>query len=189
MRWKTLRWLIPLTLLIGAAASCGGWFFWPGGGIPPETRDVLDQADEWELYSLFPDEREKSLPARFQGWPVLGKTTVRDAETRRRLRQALAEGTKRYQQWFPAAACFVPRHGIHASHGGKSVDLVICFQCGHVQGNGANGFRTTAAPQPAFDAVLADAGVPLAPSGPPPWELPSALKGSENGPEESHRGQ
>ncbi len=175
MRRKPLRWLVPLTIFAGVAGCCGGCFIWPGGAIPSETRDILDQADEWELYSLFPVQAEKSLPERFQDWPVLGKTTVRDAETRGRLREALAGGTRRYQQWFPAAGCFFPRHGIHASHGGKSVDLAICFQCGYVYQNDMEQvFRTTDAPQPAFDAVLVSAGIPLAPSGPPPWKLVGA---------------
>jgi hypothetical protein len=185
MTRKTLCWLVPLALFVSVAASCGGYSFWPGGAIPAGTREILDQADEWELYSLFPVQEEKNLPERFQGWPVLGKTMVRDVETRRRLREALAEGTKRYQQWFPGAACFFPRHGIHASHGGKSVDLSICFQCGYVyQNDMTEEFRTTSTPQPAFDAVLTNAGIPLAPSGPPPWKLPSIPNGRENGPDD-----
>lgn len=27
------------------------------------------------------------------------------------------------------AACFDPRHGVRAVHGGHTVDLVICFEC------------------------------------------------------------
>jgi hypothetical protein len=177
---KSLRWLIPLTLFVIAVAFCGGCGLWPGGAIPSETWAILDQADEWELYSLFPEHEEKSLPERFAGWPVLGKTTLRDAETRKRLREALAQGTRRYHQWFPGPACFFPRHGIHASYGGKSVDLVICFECGYVYQNDLKGeVHTTATPQPAFDAALTEAGVPLAPSGGPPWKLPGSLKGSE----------
>jgi hypothetical protein len=163
-------------MFVGAVAACGSCCLWPGGAIPSETRQVLDEADEWELYSLFPVREEKALPERFQGRPVLGKTTVRDVETRRRLREALARGTQRYHQWFPGPACFFPRHGIHASHGGKSVDLAICFECSYVYQNDVMEFRTTEAPQPVFDAVLTDAGVPLAPSGPPPWKLPNVLK-------------
>ncbi|MBN9122709.1 MAG: hypothetical protein J0I06_26790 [Planctomycetes bacterium] len=30
------------------------------------------------------------------------------------------------------ARCFVPRHGVRAVHGGKTYDLVICFECGWV---------------------------------------------------------
>jgi hypothetical protein len=172
MRRKALRWLVPLALFAGAAAICGSCCFWPGAAIPSEIREVFDEADEWEVYSLFPVREEESLPERFQGWPVLGKTTVRDAPTLRRLREALARGTQRYHQWVPGPMCFFPRHGIHATHGGKSVDLAICFECSYVYQNDVEVFRTTAAPQPVFDAVLTEAGIPLAPSGPPPWKLP-----------------
>jgi hypothetical protein len=179
MRGKALRWLVPLTLFVGVVASCAGYGWWPGGGIPSQIRQILDEAEEWELYSLFPTQEEKGLPERFQGWPVLGKTTVRDPETRKRLREALGRGTQRYHQWFFGPACFYPRHGIHASHGGKSVDLAICFECSYVYQNSVMEFRTTDAPQPAFDAVLTNAGIPLAPTGPPPWNLPSMPKGGE----------
>jgi hypothetical protein len=178
VKLKALYWLVPLTGVLVTVATCTGYFLWPGGAIPAETRQVLDEADEWELYSLFPDQGEKGLPERFQGWPVLGKTTVRDSETRKRLREALARGTQRYVQWAPGPACFWPRHGIHATYGGKSVDLEICFECSYVYQNDTPEFRTTREPQAAFDAVLTSAGIPLAPPG-PPWELPSILMEGE----------
>jgi hypothetical protein len=179
MRRKALRWLVPLTVFMSVVASCAGYCLWPGGAIPSQIRQILDEADEWELYSLFPVREETSLPERFQGWPVLGKTTVRDAETLQRLREALARGTQRYHQWFLGPACFFPRHGIHASHGGKSVDLAICFECSYVYQNDRMEFRTTDAPQTEFDAVLTNAGIPLAPPGPPPWKLSRIPKARE----------
>jgi hypothetical protein len=32
-----------------------------------------------------------------------------------------------------AAGCFNPRHGLRLKGGGKSVDLVICFECLQVE--------------------------------------------------------
>jgi hypothetical protein len=175
MKRRTLRWLVPLTIFVGVIVSCAGYGLWPGGAIPSQIRQVLDEAEEWEVYSLFPTPNEKRLPERFQGWAVLGKTTVRDAETRKHLGEALAWGTQRYHQWFPGPACFNPRHGIHASHGGKTVDLVICFECSYVYQSDRMVFRTTGAPQAVFDAVLTKAGVPLR----PPWKSPGTPAGSE----------
>jgi hypothetical protein len=64
------------------------------------------------------------------------------------------------------AACFNPRHGIRASREGKTIDLVICFECLQVYVYAEEGrqgsFLTTSSPQPVFDQVLREAGVPLA---------------------------
>src|SRR5439155_12037259 len=107
MKRKHLRWLVPLAALIVLAGACVAYFTWPGGGVPSATWDVLDGADEWELYSLFPDTRNTELPERFGDWPVLGKTTVRDPAVRKRLRRALAAATPRYEE-FNGANCFWP---------------------------------------------------------------------------------
>jgi hypothetical protein len=170
---KARRWLILLALSIPVGVACFGFYgWWPGGGIPTEVHEVLAHSEEWELYSLFPDENESRLPERFQGYGVLGKTTVRDPGTRKVLLDALENGAPRYYQWLPGDACFSPRHGIHATYRGKSVDLAICFECSHVYQDKVWQFRTTKAPQPVFDAVLSDAGIALAPAGPPPVTVP-----------------
>jgi hypothetical protein len=169
MKRKHRRWLLALTLFIVLAGSCVAYCTWPGGGVPSTTWDVLDRADEWELYSLFPDTRNTELSERFGDWPVLGKTTVRDPAVRERLRRALAAATPRYEA-FNGANCFWPRHGVRATHAGRTVELAICFECQHIyQGDGEHSGVSPDA-QPVFDAVLRDAGVRLAPPG-PPWTL------------------
>jgi hypothetical protein len=46
-----------------------------------------------------------------------------------------------------------------------TIDLLICFQCNQVEifvdGRNAPGFLIGSSPQPVFDKVLNDAGVPL----------------------------
>jgi hypothetical protein len=163
------RWLQFLAVLIVLAGSGVAYCVWPGGSVPSATWDVLDGADEWELYSLFPDSHNSDLPERFGVWPVLGKTTVRDPAVLRRLRRALAAATPRYEV-LNGASCFWPRHGIRATHDGRTVELAICFECQHIyDGNGEHSGVGPEA-QPAFDAVLREAGVRLAPPG-PPWTL------------------
>jgi hypothetical protein len=166
------RWLLFLAVSVVLAGSCVAYFAWPGGSVPAATWDVLDGADEWELYSLFPDERNTELPERFGKWPVLGKTTVRDPEVLRRLRRALWAATPRYES-LNGAKCFWPRHGIRASHEGRTVELAICFECQHIyQGDGKHSGVGREA-QPVFDAVLREARLRLAPPG-APWELKAA---------------
>lgn len=139
----------------------------PQNRIPEVVEQLLDKAETFELYSLDPDrEPDAKAPVKdgFQGWKVLGKTEVKAAADRTRLASALRLGAE--DNFGIAAACFIPRHGIRLAGGGKTVDLVICFQCLSVQlfvdGERKDGFLTTSAPQPAFDAVLKAAGVKLA---------------------------
>src|SRR5215471_6799008 len=103
------------------------------------VKDILENAT-FELYSL--DPAKEDYDKGFHGYAVLGKTVVKDADVRKKmiasLYKAIAEndGT--------AADCFVPRHGIRATHKAQSVDVLSCV------------------PEALFDKVLKEAGVPLA---------------------------
>ena len=64
------------------------------------------------------------------------------------------------------SGCFQPRHGIRATSGGKTVEVLICFQCRPVYfylGEQKGQIETVDSPQDAFDKVLKDAGVSVAP--------------------------
>jgi hypothetical protein len=137
--------------------------------LPPAVQAVLDKASTVELLSLDPagiaktdDVPEKD---RFHGYRVLGRTTLKDADPRKAVLAALDKGIKDSDG--KVARCFNPRHGIRASADGKSVDLVICFECLQIQayqGEVRNGGAlTTRSPQPLFDKTLRDAGAELAP--------------------------
>jgi hypothetical protein len=143
--------------------------------LPDAIKAVLDKADSLEIYSLDPSlqlpvkdkekEPEKDPKDKFNGWKVLGKTVVKDKPAKDELLTALYKGVKDNEG--VVAACFIPRHGIRATADGKTVDLVICFQCLQiycfVDGKREGGCLVTRSPQPAFDKVLKDANVPLAP--------------------------
>jgi hypothetical protein len=141
----------------------------PQNRIPEPVEALLAKADTFELYSLDParepEERGKAEPAKdtFHGWKVLGKTEIKGKAERKRLAEALRLGAE--DNFGVAAACLIPRHGLRLTGGGKTVDLVICFQCLSVQvfvnGERKDGFLTTGDPQKEFDAVLKAAGVKL----------------------------
>ena len=66
--------------------------------------------------------------------------------------------------------CFMPRHVVRVAKGGKTVDLVICFQCDNYRvyrvgrdAGSTGGGRISSAGQPVLDKILRDAGIPLAP--------------------------
>jgi hypothetical protein len=131
--------------------------------LPEAVEEVLKKAEVIELYSLEPD-RRKRAKERFDDWPVLGKTAVKDTETRKKLVAALREGVagnSGQRIW-----CFAPRHGIRATHGGKKLEMVICFHCqqlrAQLDGVPQGRLLTDSSPEPVFDKVLKDADVPLA---------------------------
>ena len=155
------RFVSPLAFLCLASAA----FAADDSKIPEPARAVLDRATQFVVYSLEPSQSEGgNLPDGFHGWKVLGKTVVKDAEARKQVVSALARGVEENDGSKPD--CFEPRHGIRAVQDGKTLDLVICFQClqvkAYVGEKADRGFLTKGSPQPVFDKVLKDAGVPLA---------------------------
>jgi hypothetical protein len=137
--------------------------------IPDQLRAILEKAEHFELFSLNPtdplSENKKEPKETFHGWEVLGKTTVKDAETRKKLVDAFEKGVADNKG--PHANCFDPRHGIRVTHDGKTADFVICFECRHVHAivgdQPAKAFLITDSPEAAFDSVLKEAKVFLAP--------------------------
>jgi hypothetical protein len=132
--------------------------------IPDKARAILEKAEQIELLSIDPERPKENPKDDFHGWKVLGKTVVKDAEVRKKLVAAFQKGVEENKG--EAALCFNPRHGIRASHDGKTADFLICFECFHghtyVGEKEIEGFLTTDSPEAVFDKVLKDAMVPLA---------------------------
>jgi len=131
--------------------------------MAPDVAAVLEKADEFEVLSLDPMKLKEKPKDDFHGYKVLGKTTVKK-DDKKAILDALHAGLKASDG--SVADCFNPRHGLRATHDGKTVDLVICFECLAMQtfvgDKSAGTMPTTAAPQKVFDKVLTDAKVPLA---------------------------
>ena len=133
--------------------------------IPGEAATILDQASQFELFSIHPDPLlDEKYKDHFHGWKVLGQTGVNDLKIRKKLVAAFKKGVKENEGM--VARCFNPRHAIRASHDGKTADFVICFECYQVwwylDGKERDRFLITNSPQQLFDKVLTDANVPLA---------------------------
>jgi hypothetical protein len=67
-------------------------------------------------------------------------------------------------------ACWMPRHVLRVTKGGRTIDLVICFECRRYgvrsddsPDRGSSGGRVSPDGQPTLDRILTAAGVPLAP--------------------------
>lgn len=142
---------------------------------PPEGDKVskdalltfLEKAEQFELLSLNPSlnpkDRDEKLKDDFHGFQILGKTTVKDAQTRKKLVAALKKGIADSNG--DVALCFNPRHGIRFTHDGNTIDLVICYECLSVYvyvGDKKEGeIPTTDSPQDTFNSVLKGAKVRL----------------------------
>jgi hypothetical protein len=136
--------------------------------VPEKVAAILDKTEQIELYSLEPEPDDKAAKnpkaIYFHRWLVLGKTVLKDARGRKQAIDALDESVGRGRR----AKCFDPRHGIRATHGGKTVELVICFRCGQVyvyfDGNKEKDatLSINRGTQPVLDAILTKAGIPLA---------------------------
>lgn len=162
-RLGRLMLMLALTLaLIGAIGCCTK--------MNPVAN--LEQATSITLYSIdgnhYPQDEIARRPANaeiFHGYPVLGKIELTDAADRKTLLSELRRGIEANEG--TVAGCFIPRHALRATEASGTVDYVICFQCMqiNVYENGKSGTNmlTTAAPQPAFDAILKKAKIALAP--------------------------
>src|SRR4051812_18265719 len=87
---------------------------------------LLARAKTFDLYSLDPASRGEG-PKGLHGWKVLGKTTLQDKDVRARALAAIEKGVRDSDG--SVAGCFRPRHGVRAVVDGKTVELVICFEC------------------------------------------------------------
>lgn len=160
-------WFVLVALADGKHRIVGGpyglGYLSTGNVVPAAVREALAGAKSLELYSLDPSHQEEVPKDNFHDWKILGKTSIEDAGQRKQLVSALQNGVA--ESFGAAAACFNPRHGIRALHEGKTVDLVICFECFQVQiyvGDEQDSVLLTDSPQSVFDKLLSDAGVPLA---------------------------
>lgn len=153
---RLIRAIVLVTTLLFALPGCGGQRF------PADVDEVLGKTDEIELLSLDPEPRAPRTQEDFHGYPVLGKTRVKSAEDRKTLLKALYAGIRGNDGM--VAGCFIPRHGIRAKHDGKTIELVICFQCMSMQVHHAGKMTsvlTTSKPTEVFNKLLTDAGVKL----------------------------
>ncbi|WP_417378291.1 hypothetical protein [Gimesia sp.] len=135
-----------------------------GAKLPKEAAAVLQEAPEWELFSLDPGiEENLDNTSRFHGWKILGSTQITDVTTRENLLQSLEASIAANPGM--AALCFAPRHGIRVKYKEQQHDFVICFECyraiRYSDNEQREGFNPTDAPVAAFNRVLTEAKVPL----------------------------
>jgi hypothetical protein len=133
-------------------------------GLPEQARVILEKAASFELSSNDPaaEVESKDKSVRSYG-KILGKTTIKNEKEGKEALEALFKAVGKGN----GAKCFEPRHIIHAEYEGKSVNLVICFECSwvyvYLDGKNERAARLTIDKkvEPLFDKLLRDAKVPL----------------------------
>lgn len=166
---------ILLLLLYVSSASCSS----PDSGSGPlqvdfgdevsqESRDILFQATSFELVAVNPDwptEETRQDPSTLHGYTVRGRATIEDRQTRLDLLSALAQGARENDSM--VAACFNPRHALIAQSGGKTCEILICFECLTFQiWDGTTRIETvdlSETPCRTFDRIFAEAGLSVDP--------------------------
>ncbi|MBM3980828.1 MAG: hypothetical protein FJ304_11185 [Planctomycetes bacterium] len=161
---RVRRWFAaPLALALLATASAEEKVL--ENKLPDAVVKALEKADSVELYSLTGEraDKEKDKENSWRGWKSLGKATLSKAADKKAVSTAVTKGVAEADG---GARCFVPRHGLRATHGGKTYELVICFECSWVYvytdgGDKPDVFMTANTPQKALDKFLTDAKVKL----------------------------
>ena len=145
------------------------------GSLPVELENLLTNADEFTLFSINPDpDFDHQSTNIFQGHAILGQLNIKSVETRIKLIAVLDDGIAQMAKieaggMYWSTDCFNPRHGICASKGDKSVELLICFECGQIQIHSNDGRSWNFGlpvgkghgSQNVFDCILKQGGIPL----------------------------
>lgn len=120
------------------------------GKKPHATADAVDRflaggIDSLAVHSIFPrapeidgvgdDETYEKLlatvtPDFFHGYPVLQTATTSEPGS---IDDLLKSVTRSMRASAYGAKCFDPRHGLRLTRGDAHLDLVICYECEHVQ--------------------------------------------------------
>ncbi len=138
-----------------------------GDELSHEYRDIVLQASSMELVAVEPDwptEQSRADTTTVHGYTVRGRATIDKRALRLELLAALGAGARENNG--RVAACFNPRHVLIAEHGGKTCELIICFECLTFQvWNGTERIETvdlSQTPQKTFDRIFQDAGLSIA---------------------------
>lgn len=130
-----------------------------------QVTPILQAPEYGEVLALDPHSFDAATltndaAGRFHGFHILGRTDLRDRA------EAAAVGELALESIFPWGdwrCVFVPRHALRLHRGDRSVDLVICFECGEVlvrpspAYRGRIGYRRDGKTQ--LNAILERAGI------------------------------
>jgi hypothetical protein len=129
--------------------------------FPADSYAAFMKSDKLTLYSLKPEGKNEGAED-FHGYSVLGKTEIDILKYQADVKNAfIREMAGAY-----GAACFNPRHALRAEGNGRTIDVVICFECenfvvysGDAKGEGSIAAANLVDP---FNQVLSNAKIEVA---------------------------
>lgn len=133
---------------------------WFAAALPSDALAILESAPELTVYSIASDAPTTPLEKldqkkTFHGHRIRHRVDLKGEPKSvllGKLYTAIAE------QPHPKR-CFIPRHGVRATTGNRSVDMVICFECSqadiYVDGKQVRGTTLSESPQKYFEDALA----------------------------------
>jgi hypothetical protein len=92
--------------------------------FPADSHPVFMNADKLTLYSLKPEKQTNSAES-FHDYVVLGKTEIDTLKHQLELKTAFVAAMAGAN----SGGCINPRHGLRAESKGRTIDLVISFEC------------------------------------------------------------
>jgi len=143
--------------------------------VGPELVAAIENAESMELLSLYPHFLEEADEATrvslalatredFGNHKVLGRAHLRPQDVAT-IRASLLEGMIEGARDGASMVCFMPRHGLVITHGGREYALTICYECRQVDVHPPHkdGFLISKSPTEAFNHMLDAYGIPKSP--------------------------
>jgi hypothetical protein len=134
--------------------------------VGPDLVAAIENAESMELLSLYPHLLEEAEEATreslalatredFGTFKVLGRVRLRPQDIAT-IRTALLEGMVEGARDGASMLCFLPRHGLVITHGGREYALTICFECRQVDVHPPHkdGFLISKSPTETFNRML-----------------------------------
>ncbi|HSI86685.1 MAG: hypothetical protein ACAI35_27595 [Candidatus Methylacidiphilales bacterium] len=155
------RLLIPLILAVAVFVLAA--IFGPLNFIPLAASSALRSpgADAVvTLYSLRPGEQSEESDSTFHHFRILGKADLIPVQAKSACRKILSDIPILYGV---QAICFNPRHGLRIKTPDKTLDYLICYQCGkiYIYINNTLSEHYISNSSEELDRLLTAAGIPL----------------------------
>lgn len=133
--------------------------------LPPKVREMLDKAEKLEVLVNLDKTTKKQKEIFSEPGNTIAKIT--DSSLKKAILDSFYFDTIKSRDG-ESKACWNPRHRLIAKHQGKTVDILICFECGHYEVSGSfgeiSGSLGAIKSLPLIDEVIEKYGVDVQPT-------------------------
>jgi hypothetical protein len=115
--------------------------------LTAEEQEIFKKADKVEIFLIdertdesvdFKKEENQKLyeKDRFHGYKVLKTVVLSELGNKQKIIENIFPFVGKGSQ----ARCFMPRHGIRATYKDKTIEFLICFECGYIYAFSGKGY-------------------------------------------------